>query len=256
MNKTFRIDCFSESALRCGPEFAVVAVDVIRATTMAVTAAYLGWRCYPVDSLNTARLLTRKYPNAVLAGEIDGHQPPEFHLNNSPAELAEMRDTSRPLILLSSSGTKLINNALHCDVVYMACFRNAAATARRLIQRGYPKIALLGAGSRGEFREEDQIGCAWIGAILEEAGYLPENSLTAQCLNRWQNAAANDCLVSKSVDYLIRTDQVKDLWFILDRINDIQEAYKIDAGGLVTRGGLVTEDRIESSIEGDLGLVA
>lgn len=234
MKRTFRIDCFPESALRCRQGFAVVAIDVIRATTMAVTAASLGWKCYPVDSLETALRAARQFRNPLLAGEINGQRPTGFHMNNSPAELAEMRDSSRPLILLSSSGTKLIVNALTCDVLYLACFRNAACTADWLIQERYSKIALLGAGSRGKFREEDQIGCAWIAALLERAGYVPENAASAGIVNRWGNATARDCLESKSVEYLRRTDQMKDLRFIMDRINDLEEPFIVDAQSLVT----------------------
>jgi 2-phosphosulfolactate phosphatase len=130
----------------------------------------------------------------------------------------------------------LIANALTSDVVYLACFRNAACTADRLIQEGHSKIALLGAGSRGEFRDEDQIGCVWIAALLERAGYVPENAASARIVKRWGNATAKDCLGSKSVEYLKRTNQMKDLWFILDRINDLEDPFTVDAQGLVTPG--------------------
>jgi len=247
MNRTFRIDCFPESALACRQGFAIVAIDVIRATTMAVTAASLGWECYPVGSLDAAQRMAGRFRNPLLAGEINGQMPLGFHMNNSPAELAGIRDCSRPLILLSSSGTKLIANGLGCDVLYLACFRNAASTAERLIREGYSKVALLGAGSRGEFREEDQIGCAWIAALLEQAGYVPESAASAEIVNRWRNAAATECLGSKSVDYLRRTDQMKDLWFILDRINDLDEPFTVDARGSVVgvRAGIPMERGLE-----------
>ena len=86
--------------------------------------------------------------------------------------------------------------------LYLACFRHAASTADRLIQERYPKVALLGAGSRGEFREEDQMGCAWIAASLERAGYVPEDAASAQIVHRWGDAPASAWLISKSVDYL------------------------------------------------------
>lgn len=225
MKKTFLIDCLPESAHRCKNGWAVVAVDVIRATTMAITAVSMGRRCYPVDTLDAAFRLAGKLDNPLLAGELAGEMPAGFEMNNSPAELANRRDISRPLIMLSSSGTRLIMNARGCDALYLGCFRNSASLSRRLGRGTHSKIALLGAGSRGEFREEDQIGCAWIGAKLVEAGYFPSNKRTLEILNRWGAADASACLVSRSVGYLRKTNQLADLDFILDKIDDLEETF-------------------------------
>jgi 2-phosphosulfolactate phosphatase len=229
-HNTFRIDCFPESALRCQDGFAVVAIDVIRATTTAVTASALGLRCYPAGSLEDALHIAATLDHPILAGEINGVKPAQFHMNNSPAALLELSDKTRPLVLLSSSGTRLMLNAAACDVAYLACFRNSSATADRLISENYSRIALLGAGTRGEFREEDQIGCAWIGARLMRAGYRPENEATARVLSRWTSAKATDCLVSGSVNYLRRSNQEDDLRFILERIDDLYDAFILRNG--------------------------
>jgi 2-phosphosulfolactate phosphatase len=199
----------------------VVAVDVIRATTMAVTAASAGHRCFPVDSLESAMNLSWKLHNPILAGEMKGNLPPGFDLNNSPVELLAIGDPSRPVIMLSSSGTRLIVKATGSDFVYLACFRNAAATAYRLLLENHSRIAIIGAGSRGEFREEDQICCAWIAARLLRGGYILEGEKTLDVVTRWANAKAEDCLVSHSVDYLRRTGQLADLGFILSRVDDL-----------------------------------
>jgi 2-phosphosulfolactate phosphatase len=224
MRKTFRIDCFPESALRCTDGFAVVAIDVIRATTTAVTAAALGRRCYPVRSLEDGWRVANRLSHPLLAGEVNGIRPAQFDLNNSPAALFELGDGSRPMVLLSSAGTRLMVNAVACNIAYVACFRNALATADKLISENYSRVALLGAGTRNEFREEDQIGCAWIGAQLVRAGYEPENHETGRVLKRWADAKPADCLVSKSVEYLRRSNQMKDLHFILEHINDLDDA--------------------------------
>jgi 2-phosphosulfolactate phosphatase len=230
MQKTFLIDGLPESAARYRVGCAVVAIDVIRATTMAITAAALGRVCYPVDSLDAAFRLARRLEGSLLAGEIDGDVPPGFDMNNSPAELSDRSDISRPLVLLSSSGTRLIVNARGCDVLYLACFRNISSTARHLVSENHSRIALLGAGSRGEFREEDQICCALIGAQLVQAGYVPENDATITVMNRWANAKASDCLHSRSVEYLKKTGQLADLRFILERIDDLAETFIVQNG--------------------------
>jgi len=230
MRKTVLVDSLPESGLRYRQGWTVVAVDVIRATTMAVTAASTGRACYPVDSLPEAFRLAAHLPNPILAGEIDGEMPSGFDMNNSPAELVNRSDISRPLVLLSSSGTRLIINASGCDLLYLACFRNSSATAVRLIQENHPRIALLGAGSRGEFREEDQICCAWIAAQLLKAGYIAENEATVQVVDRWAHARADDCLISRSVAFLTRTHQFADLEFVLEKIDDLHEACVLQNG--------------------------
>jgi 2-phosphosulfolactate phosphatase len=230
MRKTVLVDSLPESGLRYRQGWTVVAVDVIRATTMAVTAASTGRACYPVDSLAEAFRLAATLRNPILAGEIDGDMPSGFDMNNSPAELVKRSDISRPLILLSSSGTRLIVNARGCDLLYLACFRNSSATGARLIEENHPRIALLGAGSRGEFRQEDQICCAWIAAQLLNAGYIAENEATLQVLDRWAHAQAEDCLISKSVAFLTRTQQFADLKFVLEKVDDLDDAYVLQNG--------------------------
>ncbi len=225
MSRTFVIDGLPENASRYRNGYAVVAVDVIRATTTAISAVSMGRACYPVESVDAAFHLARKLQRPLLAGEIRGEMPYGFEINNSPAELAERRDTVRPLILVSSSGTPLILSARGCEALYLACFRNSAAIGRRLARTTHQRIALLGAGSRGEFREEDQICCAWIGAHLTLSGFVPKNESTARILNRWANARPADCLISRSAEYLKRTGQMKDLHFILDKIDDLDQTF-------------------------------
>ncbi len=228
--KSFVIDYLPERALQYRSEWALVAVDVIRATTMAITASSLGRKCFAVASLDAARSLAKELDNPVLAGEIDGNMPEDFDLNNSPAQLARRDDVSRPLVMLSSSGTRLMVKAQGCDALYLGSFRNARSLGKHLASGTHSKIALIGAGSRGEFREEDQIGCAWIAARLEAAGYTAENEASAEIVRRWRNASATDCLLSRSVDYLKRTGQLEDLDFILERIDDLTDIYMFENG--------------------------
>src|SRR5262249_56158002 len=79
---------------------ALVAVDVIRATTTAVTAISMGRECYVVPTAQSAFDMASRLSNALLAGEQDGATPTGFELTNSPAQLAARQDVSRPLVLL------------------------------------------------------------------------------------------------------------------------------------------------------------
>ena len=105
---TVLIDSFPSGEGTYFEECAVVAVDVIRASTTAVTAVAAGRKCFPVTSVEAALQMRREFPDCLLVGEVGGLQPEGFDLNNSPAQIALRSDHQRPIVLLSSSGTKLM----------------------------------------------------------------------------------------------------------------------------------------------------
>jgi len=100
----------------------MVAVDVIRATTTAVTAAATGRRCFPAPTAEAAMAIAKGLDNPLLAGESNGTMPVVFEIENSPAQLANRTDTHRPLVLVSSSGTKVIHEAAGCEALIWAAF--------------------------------------------------------------------------------------------------------------------------------------
>src|SRR5215831_17180790 len=113
-------------------DFAIVAVDVIRASTTAITAAAMGRRCLPVASVDEALEKRREFPDCLLAGEVAGFMPEGFDLNNSPSSLALRSDYHRPLVLLSSSGTKLMVQSSAVANTYVGCLRNYQAVASHI----------------------------------------------------------------------------------------------------------------------------
>lgn len=226
------IDCFPENAHRYQHGYAMVAVDVIRATTTIASAVSLGRRCFPVSSREAACQLSARLCNPLLAGELGGVVPPNFDMNNSPADLVKRRDVSRPLILLSSSGTKVIHGGHQSDAVYIGCLRNFAATARYVAER-HTRVAIVGAGSRGEFREEDQLCCAWIAQQLMERGFAAENPQTLALVARWPVGVLDGILISASADYLVDSGQGRDLEFVLSHVGDLDDAYILDGDEVV-----------------------
>ncbi len=227
MRPSVVIDCFPSSVARYQHGYAIVAIDVIRATTMAITAVALGRRCFVADTLEAAHSIASRLSQPLLAGELAGDVPLGFDMNNSPAELVESDDLHRPLVLLSSSGTQLVCNASQCaEGAYLACFRNFTAVARHVAGL-HSRIAVIGAGSRAEFREEDQMCCAWIAEQLIDSGYAAENVDTMKMVERWSGAPPSACRISNSVAYLRRTEQLRDLEFILAHIDDVNEPYAV-----------------------------
>lgn len=230
--KTVVIDCFPESLPSYRNGYAIVAVDVIRATTTAVTCVALGRRCFPAPTLEAAVPLAARLPDPLLVGELGGSMPYGFDLNNSPADLEPRTDIHRPMLLLSTSGTRLICGAAEGQAMYVACLRNYNTQIAYLAAH-HPAVAVIGAGSRGEFREEDQLCCAWIAAGLLAAGYEPQNERTIAIVERWHNLPVEAIVDGASAEYLRKTGQSRDLEFILTRIDDLDEVYRFERGEVV-----------------------
>src|SRR6516162_2644252 len=99
MERTVVIDCLPESAARYRRGWAIVVVDVIRATTTAITAAATGRRCFTAPTVEAALTIAERLKNPLLAGEINSTMPVVFEMDNSPSQIAARPDTHRPLVL-------------------------------------------------------------------------------------------------------------------------------------------------------------
>jgi 2-phosphosulfolactate phosphatase len=228
------IDCFPERLGRYGEGWAVVAVDVIRATTTAVTAVAAGRACYPTPTLDAALELAAGLDRPLLAGELGGNMPYGFD-RNSPAALAGRTDLDRPLVLLSTSGTRLLSRTVPDQAVDAACLRNLTAQVARLAGR-HERVAVIGAGARGQFRTEDQLACARIAGGLADAGHRPSRP-TAELVERWRDAPVEMVASGASADYLRGTGQVDDLEFILAHVDDLDATFELNGRGLMMAAG-------------------
>jgi 2-phosphosulfolactate phosphatase len=234
MTQAVLIDCY-ETGFR-GPweDWTVVAVDVLRASTTAVTAVAQGRRCFLAGTLDSAVALAADLTDPLLVGELGGNMPYGFHLTNSPALLERRADVDRPMVLLSTSGTALIGEARSARAVYVCCLRNYRAQIEALIGR-HPRVAIIGAGSRREFREEDQLCCAWVADGLIAAGYAPLGD-TAEIVARWRGAPTGSIMGGNSARYLTATHQERDLSFILDHVDDLDLVVHMQDDELVASG--------------------
>lgn len=228
MHKIVTIDCFPESVGRYRRGYALVAVDVVRATTTAITAAAVGRRCFPVATIDAAMQLAPLLHNPLLAGEQSGVMPVGFEVNNSPAQIAARSDIERPVILLSSSGTRLCCEAAQCDAAFVASLRNYIGAAAHLAAH-FPAVALIGAGSKNEFREEDQMCCAWIAQYLLDFGYAADRD-TMEVVRRWSGKPADAWIGNKSAAYLRSSGQLADLDFILAHVADLDAVFPLIKG--------------------------
>jgi 2-phosphosulfolactate phosphatase len=239
---SFVIDALPEQGLRYRHDHDIVAIDVFRATTTIVTAIDRGRRVYPVVDEPEARQLARRLPGAVMAGELAGKRPDGFAFNNSPATIAAATD-QRPLILVSSAGTKLLANSRGAAAVYIACFRNLSAVSRHLARSPRP-IALIGAGARGQPRPEDSMACARIGRFLMTNGFTPEDARSAEQVARWAELEVETVGNGASADFLRATGQEEDIDFVVGHVDDVDLVVIYD--GLEARTSGVAQEAMGS----------
>lgn len=228
------IDCFPERVPHYGPPYTIVGIDVFRATTTALTAAVLGRRCFPVGTIEAATERAEQIPGALLGGELGGHVPYGFEVDNSPVRILGRDDIERPLILISTSGTRVVCDASPDQAVFAACLRNTSAQVAALVAE-HPRVAVIGAGARGEFREEDAMCCARIAEGLVEAGYRPENAETEEIIARWKGAPVRDLVSGHSAEFLHSVGRDDDLEFILTHVDDVSAVLELKGNELVLR---------------------
>jgi 2-phosphosulfolactate phosphatase len=237
---TVIIDSLPASAEKYVADWTIVVVDVIRFTTTASTAVSLGRTVYPSRSSDEAFAIAANLKDPLLAGELGGNIPYGFNLANSPVQIMALRQVpcgpftaaNRPIVLVSSSGTQLLMSSLAAKDVYLGCLRNLTVLTEYIAPR-HDKIAVLGAGTRGAFRVEDQLCCAWIAERLIDKGFEPANDDTKSLVKKWHGASTEAIRESDSADYLRRTGQTHDLEFILHYQEDLDVVPKMTPAGAI-----------------------
>ena len=151
--------------------YAVAVVDVLRATTSAITMLEGGLlRAIVSDNLQQARKLALNN-FSLLCGEIKARPPAGFDYGNSPAEFAGLSFKGKSAVLFTTNGTRALTAAAQAPVVFAAALTNRRAAARRLLDEAAKRdlnAAVMCAGvERGTaFSLEDT---AAAGAIVESA---------------------------------------------------------------------------------------
>jgi len=151
----------------------IIVIDVLRCCSTIVTALANGAEgIIPIKTVKEARVLRRKHPEFILAGERRGIKPDGFDLGNSPLEFSPEKVEGKHIILTTTSGTKVISLSKNARLVLIGAFLNAEAVAGKALKIAKEEetgISLMPAGTNGLFSLEDFI-CA--GAIAE--GLLAE----------------------------------------------------------------------------------
>ena len=114
------------------PESAVcIVIDALRATSTVATVLGRGAREVVIaGTIDEARRLREKMPDALLCGEAGGLPPAGFDYGNSPVEFEEMELRDRTLILATSNGTRALSGLRTSRAVFTGSLLNLSACAR------------------------------------------------------------------------------------------------------------------------------
>lgn len=150
----------------------VVVADILRATTVMVTALTNGAQCIlPQASEEAARAkhqeLTAQGTSALLCGEREGFIIEGFDFGNSPREFLPETVNGKTIVHLTTNGTRALNQCIPAKQIYIAAFLNRLAAAHELVMHieKQEDILLVASGKEGYFCLEDTI-C--LGGIVDE----------------------------------------------------------------------------------------
>lgn len=141
---------------------AVVVIDVLRSfTTIAYAFARGAREVIPVDSVEAARDLRRRQPDALAVGAVGGGAPaPGLDLGNSPARVAAMDLAGRRIIQYTAGGTRGLVACDQAAVLLAASLVCAGATAAYLRLLQPPSVTLVTTGAWSDRDGDEDHACA------------------------------------------------------------------------------------------------
>lgn len=149
----------------------VVVADILRATTVMVTALTNGAECVlPQASEEAARAkhneLKANNTPALLCGEREGFIIDGFDLGNSPREFQSDIVNGKTIVHLTTNGTRALNQCKPAKQVMIAAFLNRIAVAVELTPfvENHEEILLVASGKESYFCLEDTV-C--LGGIID-----------------------------------------------------------------------------------------
>jgi 2-phosphosulfolactate phosphatase len=150
----------------------VIVIDVLRATTNMITAMMHGCSgIVPLETIEHTRRLQKT--GDLLGGERNCDKIPGFDFGNSPYEYMSPQVRGRRILMTTTNGTRVIQQAYQAKNVMVGALINAQACALAAGQL-QDNISILCAGTNDEFSWEDGL-CA--GLLVEELSQLSQADL-------------------------------------------------------------------------------
>jgi len=111
-----------------------VVIDVVRAFTVAHYAFIQGAeKILLAASVDEAFTLKKKFPDYLLAGEINGLPIEQFELDNSPSNIVMEDLTKRSIVQKTTNGVKAALHSLNTGTLLVTGLSNAKATASYIL---------------------------------------------------------------------------------------------------------------------------
>ncbi len=141
---------------------AVVVIDVLRSfTTIAYAFAQGAREVIPVDSVEAARELRARHPDALTVGALGGGAPaPGLDIGNSPAKVAALDLGGRLIIQYTAAGTRGLVACDHARVLLAGSLVCATATAAYLRLLQPPSVTLVVTGIWSDRDGDEDHACA------------------------------------------------------------------------------------------------
>ncbi|MCC9135656.1 2-phosphosulfolactate phosphatase [Pontibacter silvestris] len=210
---------------------AVVAVDILRATSTMVTAfAHGAADIIPVMELNECQAYASQ--GCLTAAEREGIKAEGFDFGNSPFSYMETDITGRTIAITTTNGTRAIRMSEEAAEIVIGAFLNLDAVAKHLTELQLDVIIVC-AGWKGMFNLEDTL---FAGALTEQlldlAQFSSANDATLAALHLYKKANSdvlsflND---SSHVQRMKRLGIQKDIEFCLQHnVYDVLPVWKKD----------------------------
>ncbi|ABX04213.1 MAG TPA: 2-phosphosulfolactate phosphatase [Herpetosiphon sp.] len=195
--------------------FNIVTVDVLRASsTITVGLARGAAEIIPCVTVDEAFALKQRH-DAILVGERNAVIVAGFDYTNSPYDLEQTDLTGRIMVITTSTGTRLIAESMGAAHILIGTTINARAVANKMAQLGN-QWAIIGAGTRGEFRPEDKVGCAVIAQYFLQVTGETTDSATQAFIDEFGSNSYEHISQSPSTIKLLSLGRACDVDFVLN----------------------------------------
>ena len=194
---------------------AVVAVDVLRATSTMVTAFAHGAKdIFPVMELEECRALSGK--GCLTAAERNGIKAEGFDLGNSPFSYMNGAVDGYSIAITTTNGTRAIRLSEAAEEVVVGAFLNLKTVANYLKELQLDVVVVC-AGWKGQFNLEDTL---FAGALVEclQKDFVFENDATLASLHLYQAAKSDLFAFLKQSSHVRRLENLgihEDIQFCL-----------------------------------------
>lgn len=207
----------------------VVVIDVLRATTVMITALKNGAeKIYPFKEIKEAVEKREELKDGFLAGERKGLKIEGFDFGNSPLEFTEEKIKGKVICMTTSNGTRAIENSQSADNIYIASYLNVTSIVEKIMESD-KDLVIVCAGTDDEFSLDDSL-CAGIIAnkVSEKKKVLMDDfTISLQNLAKFSKNIKEVLEESKHYSYLKKIGYESDLEYCLTLdLCDIVPEYK------------------------------